>query len=358
MTRELEFKEARYIDVPATQGRASFHYVIATPSEASATRIDPNLPTVLLFSPTFSGAFAYQRQFRDPQLRQFNLVSFDYLGQGHSRGEISLEYTAAGMAEDAARLMEALSLPACYFWGEALGTYIAIQVATRYPERCRGLVLLSPLCTEEIPEVAHGRRYITDNWIESAQSSEGVDHEALWAAVRAAIILACGEPSPSLFTRVVSNLTVHLALKLWDKDHLTAAELMMYGAAANRRSRSPEELRQLGDRPVAVVYGTADIAYSPEHHLIFVDQLRKADVPVEVHALEGAPEAIHFMRAKEVNSILYDLVVAHSPEFKQNPLVGDEPLPTAFDRLLRVAGWQEDENEAVQCESFDVKLFS
>ena len=45
---------------------------------------------------------------------------------------------------------EALKLPPCYLAGLSMGTIIAIQVAVSYPDIVKGLILFSPLGTEEV----------------------------------------------------------------------------------------------------------------------------------------------------------------------------------------------------------------
>jgi pimeloyl-ACP methyl ester carboxylesterase len=68
------------------------------------------------------------------------IVVFDNAGVGQSSG--STPDNVAQMAEDAARFMSALEFPKADLLGFSLGGCVAQQLAARYPDRVRKLVLV------------------------------------------------------------------------------------------------------------------------------------------------------------------------------------------------------------------------
>jgi 3-oxoadipate enol-lactonase len=70
----------------------------------------------------------------------FKVVVFDNFGSGKSDVPPG-PYTTARMADDAARLLETLSIPRAHVLGVSLGGMIAQEVALRHPDRVGRLVL-------------------------------------------------------------------------------------------------------------------------------------------------------------------------------------------------------------------------
>ncbi|MCE5359419.1 MAG: alpha/beta fold hydrolase [Acidithiobacillus sp.] len=73
---------------------------------------------------------------------RFRVVALDNLGTGESdRPENIDAYTAAGFADDAVGLLEALDIPQAHVAGLSMGSIIAQEVALRYPHKVRSLSL-------------------------------------------------------------------------------------------------------------------------------------------------------------------------------------------------------------------------
>lgn len=80
-----------------------------------------------------------------PLLTGFRVYAPDLRGQGHA-DKPEDGYSLADQAEDAAAILDALSVQRAFVLGSSSGGYVAQQLAITYPERVAGLVLVgSPL---------------------------------------------------------------------------------------------------------------------------------------------------------------------------------------------------------------------
>ena len=73
--------------------------------------------------------------------------------RAHGRSETPVQsWTVMDLAHDLARTLDALGIDAAVVVGHSLGGMAALQLALRYPDRLRGLVLLSTSAEAEKPE--------------------------------------------------------------------------------------------------------------------------------------------------------------------------------------------------------------
>lgn len=75
---------------------------------------------------------------------RYRVIAFDNRGSGRTdrpRGDYSVEQ----MTDDLAGLLEELAVPAARVLGISLGSRIAVDLAVRYPQRVRDLILVSVL---------------------------------------------------------------------------------------------------------------------------------------------------------------------------------------------------------------------
>jgi pimeloyl-ACP methyl ester carboxylesterase len=72
--------------------------------------------------------------------RRFRVITFDNRGVGRSMS-LTYSYTTEAMADDAVSVLDAAGVDRAQVYGISLGGMVAQQLALRYPERIRALVL-------------------------------------------------------------------------------------------------------------------------------------------------------------------------------------------------------------------------
>ena len=80
--------------------------------------------------------------------RQYRVITFDNRGAGRT-GAPDKPYSIAGMADDAAALLEALGIGKAHVLGFSMGGYIAQELALQHPGLVEKLILLSTACSIE-----------------------------------------------------------------------------------------------------------------------------------------------------------------------------------------------------------------
>jgi 3-oxoadipate enol-lactonase len=71
---------------------------------------------------------------------RFTCITFDYPGSGSTRAPL-FPLSTPGLAASAVRLLERLGLDSAHVYGMSMGGLVAQELAIRFPERVRGLVL-------------------------------------------------------------------------------------------------------------------------------------------------------------------------------------------------------------------------
>ncbi len=95
--------------------------------------------------------------FQTPELaKKYKVIIFDNRGIGQTDTP-DMPYSAQMMADDTARLMDALDIAEAHFLGYSLGGFIAQELAIKYPQKVRSLILAAsaacmPLRTKLIEE--------------------------------------------------------------------------------------------------------------------------------------------------------------------------------------------------------------
>lgn len=91
--------------------------------------------------------------------QDFDLILPDLRGFGQSTALVS-QYSMTDMADDLAGLLDHLGLENAFFAGHSMGGYVALAFAKKYPQRVRGLGLVSSQAAADSPE-GRERRYKT-----------------------------------------------------------------------------------------------------------------------------------------------------------------------------------------------------
>lgn len=86
----------------------------------------------------------------------FDLILPDLRGFGEST-TVESPYSIADMADDLAALMDALGIESAALAGHSMGGYVALAFAKKYPQRVRGLALVSSQAAADTPERKEGR---------------------------------------------------------------------------------------------------------------------------------------------------------------------------------------------------------
>ncbi len=91
----------------------------------------------------------------------FDLIIPDLRGMGHSDA-VDKTYTVADLASDVAGLLDHLKVQKTFIAGHSMGGYVALAFARAYPNRMRGLGMISSQVLADPPERKEGR-YQTAN---------------------------------------------------------------------------------------------------------------------------------------------------------------------------------------------------
>ena len=98
-------------------------------------------PTLLYISGTGGDLRNKPNQLDSPLAKHFNLVCFDQRGLGQS-AKPAVEYTMADYADDAAALLDQVTDAPVRVIGVSYGGMVAQELALRYPEKIRSLLLV------------------------------------------------------------------------------------------------------------------------------------------------------------------------------------------------------------------------
>ncbi|KAJ3885055.1 Alpha/Beta hydrolase protein [Lentinula edodes] len=174
-----------FVEVTSSTGKTKFKTTISTPNSEDAEKIDASLPTIVFFHPAFLAEHAFQAQFSDQRLRQYNLLSFDCRGHGKTTGDPAPNwYGHVEAAEDAIQLMalNSLGLPPCHLVGVSSATNTVLEIAVMEPERVLSMFLVSPFCLEVPTEVAEGHHEIENLWTSAFPNNKTILKELIYDA--------------------------------------------------------------------------------------------------------------------------------------------------------------------------------
>ncbi|KAF8155558.1 Alpha/Beta hydrolase protein [Crassisporium funariophilum] len=326
-----------HIKIETASGPVLVSYTISTPTSENAQAIDATLPTVLFLHPIYLGHELFHFQFRNPQLRRFNLIGVDARCHGETIGPVPSTFSQSDAADDVSNFMEALRLPPCHFFGLSLGACIALQIAISYPEKVLSIFMLSPLPQEEPEEVACGRQEIYDCWVEGCKDPAHIDQDALLDAVFGALQLAFnGQQSP--FTKALVQATLPQSMRNWSSEHFEEFHTVSVKFFTDQKPHSLEALQRV-TCPILLVHCGDDIAY-PIH---FVEDLRRRmeDAGLIVQVTQ-VPDAAHFgsvTHPDEVNDLFQSWLMEHT---KTTVPAANAFVTSPFEHLMKKGGYVEE----------------
>lgn len=97
-------------------------------------------PLVLIHG-AFVNSEIWQHQI-EPLSKQFKVITIDLRGHGFSDPSPLNEYSVEIFADDIMRLLDDMGIDRCVFGGLSLGAMIVQHIASKVPERVKGLVLV------------------------------------------------------------------------------------------------------------------------------------------------------------------------------------------------------------------------
>jgi 3-oxoadipate enol-lactonase len=107
------------------------------------------------------------RNFTKNLARRVSILSYDLRNQGAStpaEGELAFEV----FIEDLLAVLDGHGVEQTYLLGSSTSTLICRDFALKYPERVKGLILVSPLFC---PYGSRRRRYLTRSWLQTLEAS-------------------------------------------------------------------------------------------------------------------------------------------------------------------------------------------
>jgi pimeloyl-ACP methyl ester carboxylesterase len=133
----------------------------------------------------------------------YKTIIFDNRGIGRS-DKPEMDYTVPLMAEDVIGLMDALQIPEAHILGGSLGGLIAQQVAIKYPERVRGLILGCTGCGG-----SHIVRHLDKDKHATPESMYGASQEAAEKAIRSLFTEETIERHPEVIQKYIDTSQKH-----------------------------------------------------------------------------------------------------------------------------------------------------
>lgn len=310
-------------------------YCIATPSRSSSEEIVPHLPCILFIHSEYLGPEVFEAQFRDPQLRlRFNLIAVDMhavSGTAATKGGSGKSaYTPTDAAEDLYRFVRSLDLPAIHIFGLAIGSSVAVELATLHPDLVLSLTLCSPLPNSEPQDIADGRREVWNLWTQAvgptatnsntdlATIIHDHDHSIISDVVLGTRQLCFNNQRTNL-TNALTEVGIRRAMQLWSGTHekLELGYNATVGMFINRRPPSLSALSRISC-PIRLIHCAEDIAYPLSDAQDLELLLRQAGLrDVALHRISSAPHYGNVFNSQTINSILIEVALSASASSNQ-----------------------------------------
>jgi len=203
----------------------------------------------------------------------YRLITPDLRGHGRSVAPPERVYTMDAMADDVIETLDDLGITEkVVLGGLAMGGYVALSAARRYPERFRALMLFDTKAAADSPEAARARETTADQ-VEATQLTDGV--------------------ISSLIPRLFSPLTRQLRPELVEPmlAVMKATSPRTIAASLRGMATRPDRTRDLSyiTMPTLVVVGGEDVITPVSEAQSMVQELPKATLVIVPDAGHMAP---------------------------------------------------------------------
>ncbi|TFK97522.1 Alpha/Beta hydrolase protein [Pterulicium gracile] len=322
--------------VVTSAGTIEMNYQICTPTNACATAIDQNLPTILFLHPVYLSSIAFHNQMNDASIRRFNCVSFDAREHGLTISKVDKNYGPAQAAEDTVLLLDALGINKVHMFAVSMGTLTAMHMTMTYPERCSSAYLLSPHAIREPEDVMKGRREIVECWEEGFSRPES-RRDAVYGALQLAF-----SNKPTSLGNTMLSVDISRTLKIYDpsnKEEVRIFSLSFF--EADRDKYSCEGFSGV-KCPVKLMFCVEDVAYTLEQARELLKLMQDSGVNASLEQIMACHYG-HITKPTEVNQSLVKFLQEVDPCTAQLRVPSQAVSP--FDSVLKKAGYVEVESD-------------
>ncbi|KAJ6578216.1 Alpha/Beta hydrolase protein [Mycena capillaripes] len=316
-----------HVDLETSAGLGSFAYAISTPTDAHATAIVQELPTVLLLHPAYEKSSMFHFMYTDVRLRRFNLVAMDLRGFGETLAKVEATYGREAAARDVLTLMDALGISACHVMGVSMGACVALQMGILAPDKVLSLFLFSPLPLTEVcalcfgllpiyvsvfkpEESIHGRREIYDCWIQGFKDPDHVDQIALADSLMGGMQMAYNNFDDHI-AKVFGLAAYTVGLRNTTPENFERFHTVTVKFFLHREPHSISELARIRC-PVSLVHCSEDVVYPRHYAEELLADLDRAGLDANLHTIDGAPHFGNVTHANETNTLLYNFILGNS----------------------------------------------
>ena len=236
----------------------------------------------------------------DSYAAEFDCVRYDNRGAGRSPAPWRIT-SIPELAGDAVRLMDTLGIDSAHVYGLSMGGMVAQEVAIRFPDRVRGLILG---CT------THGgpRAVLPSPKVAAALTARGAPAELRAQLVgRALFSERFRTEEPALARRYLGLLNAHRTSARGAMSHLAAST---YHDTRARLGRIVA--------PTLVLHGDHDVLTPPANARLLADAVPDATLAL----VRGAGHAYLLEQPQESHRLFLDWLRPRSPVPPGRPLTG------------------------------------
>jgi len=224
--------------------------------------------------------------------KHYRTIVFDNRGVGRSSKPPG-PYSIAGMADDAAGLLDALDVPRAHVVGISMGGMIAQELALRHPERVRGLVLA---CTyaEQLPEMVARQ----SESLAELGGTLGPDGEVTIDPATLDPMRLFQHLMPLVFSPTFLAEQLPLLMQLFSGalQWGFSVDAILAQARACREHRTLDRLHRIA-APTLVITGDADLLIPPAHSDVLAERIPDA----RLVKLPGGSHGFNFEQAEAFN---------------------------------------------------------
>jgi pimeloyl-ACP methyl ester carboxylesterase len=222
--------------------------------------------------------------------RTFRVISFDNRGTGQS-DRLAGPTSIVQMADDAAGLLDALSIRRAHVMGISMGGYIAQELALHHPDKVAGLVLGCTTCGPPV-RVAPSPEVLA---MIAPDAGVGLDpreaaRRAWGAQYTPEFVVANGDFLEAVLDRVLVHPTP-VATRAWQMEAIQAWK------------GSHDRLHEL-TAPTLIITGDRDVLIVPENARILHERITGS----RLHVVEGAAHMFHHSHPDETVTVVTDFL--------------------------------------------------